>query len=294
MLLSMTGYGDARVETERLSVAAEIRTLNNRYLKVVIRAPDTFAPLEPRIERLVRESLARGSVLVTLRVRSPAATLSSTIDADVLRAYWQRWSRLVTELGCPAPSDPSVLLSLPGVVLDDAAAQADVEADWPPIEQALRQALERLRGFRLEEGRAIRADLEKQCAVVRQRLEEVASRAPMVVEAYRERLLERVRELLRGTDVAVEPADLLREVSLFAERCDINEEIARLRCHLDQFDQVLDEERPQGRKLEFLSQEMVREVNTIGAKANDATIAHAVVDMKAAIDRIRENLQNVE
>jgi len=137
-------------------------------------------------------------------------------------------------------------------------------------------------------------ELRRQCQVLREQLEKVAERATEVVTAYRDRLLQRVNELLSGTDVRAEPDDLLREVSVFAERCDIGEEVTRLRSHLDQFAAFLESDKSEGRRLDFLGQEMFREINTIGAKANDVAIAHCVVEMKAATERIREILQNVE
>jgi uncharacterized protein (TIGR00255 family) len=158
----------------------------------------------------------------------------------------------------------------------------------------LQGALEHLAGFRQQEGLAIEADLRRQCSVVVTELEAVRSLAPRVAESYRQKLLERVSKALEGMGGVISESDVIREVSLFADRCDINEEVSRMDAHLEQFQQILDAEASQGRKLEFLGQEMFRETNTIGSKANDIEITRRVVEIKLAIDRIRENLQNVE
>ena len=148
--------------------------------------------------------------------------------------------------------------------------------------------------FRTQEGATIEADLGRQCEVVGTELEAVRLRSPKVAEAYRQKLLERVGTALAGTAAKVSETDVIREVSLFADRCDINEEITRLRCHIEQFGQVMGADKSQGRKLDFLTQEMFREINTIGSKANDVQIAHHVVEMKAAAEKMREVIQNVE
>ena len=203
-------------------------------------------------------------------------------------------TNLTEELEFAAPIDPSHLLELPGVVCEDSVECADCEADWPVIHDALTRTLEKLQDFRINEGRSIQVDLRSNCKHVVEQVEVVSELAPQVVVEYRDRLLNRVREMLQDAEASVDVDNLIREVSIFADKCDINEEITRLRCHLDQFETFLTEESSLGRKLEFLSQEMFREVNTIGSKANNITIAHCVVEMKAAVERIRENLQNVE
>ena len=165
---------------------------------------------------------------------------------------------------------------------------------WPGLEASLQEALEQLASFRTQEGVTIEADLGHQCGVVGTELEAVRLRSPKVAEAYRQKLLERVGNALAGTVAKVSETDVIREVSLFADRCDINEELSRMDAHLVQFRQILDGDSSEGRKLDFLAQEMFRETNTIGSKANDVEIAHRVVEIKLAIERMRENLQNVE
>jgi uncharacterized protein (TIGR00255 family) len=294
VLLSMTGFGDARVQSERLTIAAEVRSVNNRYLKISTRCPEAYSALEGDIEKLVRQSISRGTISVTLRVERHGGNHQYLLDRDVLQQYWRQLSQIAETLHVPSLGSLANLLELPGVVLERDTGLDDPHEDWPQVQSVLEEALARLSEFRATEGQSLEADLRTNAAVIREQLDRVAALAPQVVVIFRDRVLERVRELLQASDVGVSPADLLREVSIFSERCDINEEITRLRSHLDQFDAFLREPVSLGRKLEFLSQEVFREVNTIGSKSNNVEIAHAVVDMKAAIEKMREVLQNVE
>ena len=294
MLLSMTGYGDARRQTDRLNVAVEVRAVNNRYLKVMTKCPEAYAPVELEIEKVVRESVGRGTVSVTVRVRTLGGRQQFDLDRDVLENYWRQLNHLADSIHLAVPTDLGSLLQLPGLVVEVERDPSDCQSDWPVICETLRKALGKLHEFRSAEGASMQRNLQTNARVVTDDLEKVASLTPQVVVEYRDRILQRVRELLDRTDVTVDESNLLREVSIFADRCDINEEITRMRSHLHQFESFLHQESSQGRKLEFLVQEMFREVNTIGTKANNVSIAHCVVKMKATIEKIREILQNVE
>lgn len=293
MLLSMTGFGEARVQTDRLSVAVELKAVNNRYLKVLTKCPDKYASLEPEIERVIRNSISRGTVSVVLRVDTVGGAPRNLLKEDVLKSYWQQLSAVADNLKMPRP-EMGALLALPGVVAEEDEFSTEGEADWPQIEDALRKALDRFQEFRIAEGRQMEQELRANCQVIEERLQEVAAFAPSVAREYRDKLHQRLKEMLVGTDATIGESDLIREVSIFADRCDINEEITRLRSHLEQFEVFVLQQEPTGRKLEFLGQEMFREVNTIGSKANNVAIAHSVVEMKASIEKMREILQNVE
>jgi len=183
---------------------------------------------------------------------------------------------------------------LPGVVDERSAREVRAEEDWPRIEQLLGRAMDRVSEMRRQEGEAMAKDLAANCDAIRGQLEKVELKAPTVAESYRTRLTERLNVWLRDHDITVEAADVVREVGIFADRCDISEEIVRLRSHLDQFGEILGQSESAGRKLEFITQEMFRETNTIGSKANDAEIAQHVIEVKACIERMREMIQNVE
>jgi uncharacterized protein (TIGR00255 family) len=294
VLLSMTGFGDARRSDDQLNVAVEIRTVNNRYLKISTKRPEAYAVLESDIDKVVRGVIARGTVSITIRLDRAGAESQFRLNHDVLGQYWKQLGSLADSIHVAAPNDLSSLLTLPGVVTEEGTQVGDPREDWPLIREVLTEALESLNRFRHTEGQSMAGDLRDQSNVIGAELDKIRIIAPQVVSEYRDRIHERVSELLRQTDVTVDPSNLIREVSIFSDRCDINEEITRLKSHLEQYETFLDDETSQGRKLEFLSQEMFREINTIGSKANNVAIAHAVVEMKSAVEKTREILQNVE
>lgn len=290
----MTGYGDGGQQHGDRLVTAEVRTVNNRYLKVNLRCPDAYAPLESRIEKLVRSQVARGTVSLALRAETLGQVGRYRIDRDVVSSYWQQMTALTAELKLSPPTDLLPLLTLPGAIVELGSVDVDAEAEWPIVEAVVSAALDKLQEFRIREGESMRQELVHHCGAVHEHLGVVAARAPEVVVQYRDKLRDRVSQLLKDSEVGVSDADLIREVSIFADRCDINEEISRLRSHLDQFDHCLGEAVSAGRKLDFLCQEMFREVNTIGSKSNNIEIAHAVVAMKGTVEKLRELVQNVE
>ncbi|TWT96150.1 Conserved hypothetical protein CHP00255 [Botrimarina colliarenosi] len=295
MLLSMTGFGEGRAESPTIAVVAELRSINNRHLKISYRSSDGYHGLEPEAERLVRDRVRRGTVQLNVRVDRRSRAGDYRINHEVLLAYQEQ----LTELG-GVHVQPTLdkLLTLPGVISAPDATGADPEADWPTIQKAINAALESLDEMRRREGEALAADLLAQTAAVTTELAGIEVRSPLVADAYRERLQERVGQAIEKVGVTLEPSDLVREVALFVDRSDISEEIVRLRSHLVQFEATITEAAKSkdgvGRKLEFIAQEMGREVNTIGSKANDSEISARVVEMKAALERVREQVQNVE
>ncbi|MCH8830895.1 MAG: YicC family protein [Planctomycetes bacterium] len=294
MLFSMTGFGEARRENEAVALAVEVRSVNNRYFKFNVKSPDVYAALESDMEKTVRQFVSRGTVSVTLKVSPTAACDRYSLDHEVLRRYWSQLHALAESIHVPGPPDLGGLLQLPGAICEESYGGAEPETDWPLIKDALIEALEKLQTFRRAEGSSMQDELAGQCAIIGRQLSEVETLVPEVVREYRDRLLGRVRELLEGMDVEIQAADVIREISVFSERCDVHEEITRLQCHLNQFDTFLHQQGAMGRKLDFLGQEMFREINTIGSKANNVSIAHGVVEMKAAVEKVREILQNVE
>jgi uncharacterized protein (TIGR00255 family) len=186
------------------------------------------------------------------------------------------------------------VLALPGVVDEPGQSSLRLEDDWPVIEPVLKQALDRLQTMRQGEGRAMALELLQQRDLIARQLESVRQRIPHVVTTFRDRLFERVKTLLAELDVKIDRNDLIKEVSIFSERGDIAEEVVRLASHLDQFQGIVNEPESAGRKLEFLTQEMFREANTMGSKASDVEISRHVVEIKSALEKIREMVQNVE
>ncbi len=296
MLVSMTGFGEARGQTDGIAVTVEVRTINSRHFKLSYRASEGFASLEPEIETITREMIRRGTVQLNLRVDRQASPDDYRINGRVLENYRAQLEALV---GLKKPTDADAvdlrtLLMLPGVIDERGQSNYDPKDDWPAIEPIIRAALTAMARMCAEEGAALAADLVRNGAEINQALDRIAKRAPAVVQSYQSRLTQRVQQSLDELNVTVQPADLLREISLFADRSDISEEIVRLRSHLGQFAEALKMAESSGRKLEFIAQEMGREVNTIGSKANDGEISRLVVEMKTALERIREQIQNVE
>ena len=295
MILSMTGYGEAQRTIDGVSYALELKSLNNRYFKATIKLPEHLAVFESEIEKLLRERLDRGSVTYVLRVRDNRADAAQEINIAAVKSYLGQLDKSMASLGNAAMRiDLAGILSLPGVVQPPEINEAERQRQWDIISALTEEGIKHLLGMRKTEGQAIREDLLGHCRQIREHLAVIAKQAPQVIQDYHQRLLQRTNELLAQSKLQLSLDDLRREVAVYAERCDINEEIARLTSHLDQFGKLCDSNEQAGRKLDFLTQEMLREANTIGSKANDSTIAHRIIDIKGAIDRLKEQVQNVE
>jgi uncharacterized protein (TIGR00255 family) len=294
LLLSMTGHGEAHRHADGVSVGVEVRTVNNRYLKFSFRATEGYQSLEPQVEGLVRQHIRRGTIQVGLVVDRLPRPDDYRLSEVVLKGYLTQLERIV---GKPVQGDSvplASLLALPGVVREPTAELEQIEAQWPMIETVLSEALSNLAKMRADEGRSMASDLAANARAITAELAAVERRAPQVVDAFRSRLSDRLNKLLGELGVQIQPADIVREVGIFAERSDIAEEIVRLRSHLEQFDTVMATDESSGRKLEFLTQEMFRETNTIGSKGSDVEISRHVVEIKGTLEKIRELVQNVE
>jgi uncharacterized protein (TIGR00255 family) len=292
----MTGYGEASYQSEVLSLAVELRALNNRYLKVSLRAPEPYNLLESEFEKVVRRIVKRGTVQIHLRVQRQYAPQDFQVNAVALRSYVMQLRSACAnlDLGEQGLTLLTQVLALPGVVPEPGMSSLKLDEEWPVMERVLEGALGKLQAMRQEEGRAMAAELLNLRDHIAAQLTVIREKAPHVSVQFRDRLLERVRGLLAGVDVKLDRSDLIKEVSIFAERSDIAEEVVRLASHLDQFQVIVNEPESAGRKLEFLTQEMFREANTIGSKASDVEISRHVVEIKGALEKIRELIQNVE
>jgi len=287
----MTGHGQSHQQSESHVVDCEIRSVNNRYLKINFSGQDRFARFENNLQNLVREYIRRGTLYVSCKVHGLSGDVDFSINVHQLNAYRQQLEQAGYEV---PPAQVPGLLSLPGVV-DELASDEQLAGEiWPLVEKGLRQALLELVEMRSGEGRAMAAQLDKHLDQLNQSVQVVEARSPVVVKEYTTRLREKLEENLKRLEVNVKPEDIVREIGIFADRCDISEEVVRLQSHLQQFRDNLHSQQGDGRRMEFLTQEMLRESNTIGSKANDAEIAHQVVEMKTVIERIRELVQNIE
>jgi uncharacterized protein (TIGR00255 family) len=296
MIRSMTGYGDASAHINGCHYFIEVRSLNNKYFKANIRLSEEFQGLEAEFEARLRERLSRGTVTVTARCSEDSASAAYTINTQAMAAYLAALQSLPEVKQGTLKLDATSLLNLPGVLQPPANEESRVKAAREAFMKLLDHAMLTLLAMREREGRVLVADLESHHALIADRLAQVAERAPTVVSEYQARLKSRVEAAIREAQVAVEPGDLVREVAIYAERTDIAEEIKRLTAHLDQFKDMLTRPngKPLGRTLDFLAQEMLREANTIASKSPDAAIARHAVEIKGAIDRIKEQAQNIE
>ncbi len=302
MILSMTGFGEASRVQDGVTWHLEIRSLNNRYFKLNCKLPDQAAFLEAVVETRLRKALVRGTIYVNLQVRNMSAQAAYEINEVALASYIAHLRSLGSAAGdeLRMTVDLATAMLLPGVAQPRQEDQQEQIELKRTAEQMLDEAVEKLMAMRTVEGRALADDLTTHLDRMAEYLGVVARRAPHVVVEYQQRLTERVSLLLADQKIQLEADTLAREVALFADRSDINEEAARLRSHISQFrDAMSDNGRerdaaPQvGRKLDFLSQEFLREVNTMGSKSNDADISRACVELKSVIDRIKEQVQNV-
>ena len=289
MLLSMTGHGEGLQQNDLAQVNVEVRAVNNRFLKLNVFS-DLSAKRQTELETMVKSHLNRGSVSVRVRCHIEKSPQDYRLNKELISSYWLQLSEVADG---SQPINLESILQLPGVV-DDSSSGDDVEELWPLIKQAATDALLQLNEMRHQEGDAMKQDMLANCQKIVGELASVEKLAPRVVEAYGKKMTDRINGMLEKFNVSITPADIVREVGVFAERCDISEEVVRLQNHLGQFNSVVDEPQSNGKKLEFLVQEMLRETNTIGSKANDSDIARHVVEMKTAIERIREMVQNVE
>ena len=272
--------------------SVEVRSLNHKFCEVKARLPRELSALESVLVKQVKDRLARGAVDVFIkRQTATAAGTVPVVDVSLAREYARALREVGEALGEMAEVSWSMVASQPGVVRLEERGM-NVESALQAVPAALEQALGALEQMRQVEGEAIRADLETRLGLIERWSREVAELAPRSVEEYRQRLADRVKELARG--IALDEQRLAQEVALFAERSDIAEEMTRLASHLEQFRQLMAAGEPSGRRMDFLVQEMHREVNTTGSKSQHAEISTRVVSMKAEVERIREQVQNVE
>ncbi|MGB8226871.1 MAG: YicC/YloC family endoribonuclease [Sedimentisphaerales bacterium] len=295
MLNSMTGFARVCREINGINYAVEIRTVNNRYFKPSIRLPESTAFLEQDIEKFLRQQIYRGTVNYFLRYKNISGEPMYEIDAAALKNYVAKLNSISQpDGGTECRINLADLLLLPGVVRSQEPENEQAQQLRKAVLEVTNQALEQLKAMRRQEGQALADDLVQQCSQIKNLLEDIKTRKHIVVNEYRDRLASRVKELLGSVRLELDSATLAREVALFADRSDIGEEVIRLGSHIEQFIASCQTGEYAGRKLDFISQEMLRETNTIASKASDAKICLDVVQIKSCIERIKEQVQNVE
>jgi uncharacterized protein (TIGR00255 family) len=288
----MTGFGAGDLTTVAGRYVVEARSLNHRFLEVAVRLPRDLAALEERIRALVQAKILRGRVeIAIIRDNYGKRVRTAKVDVDLAKAFTNALNDLKQTLGLPGTPDLSMLVGLPDLIKIEEPKE-DLEEIWPSIAAGLGQALSRLVTMREDEGGRLARDLEERMTHLEQRVAEVERRAPTVIKEYAARLSRRIGELMGA--IPVDEGRVAAEVAIFADRSDISEEVTRSRSHLAQMRQTLVADGAVGRTMEFIVQELGREANTMGSKANDLEIARAVIAIKGELESLREQIQNVE
>lgn len=299
MLKSMTGYGLAEYDSENFSVKVEMKSVNNRYSEVNVRLPRFLYPLEDRIRKEILQSVNRGKVDVFITADYQAGENAKlVVDKNLAAAYHKALGDIGEVLNCDESTlnkaQELLFLARTQDVINVREGLFDVEEVWPVIKETVDKATAALVAMRITEGENIKGDFLYRADLLEEKLTAIEERSPKVVAEYQVKLEQRLTELLDKENIKVEPERILQEVAIFADRTAITEETVRLRSHIKQFRQILNSGESVGRKLDFLLQEFNREANTIGSKANDYELAQIVVELKAEIEKIREQVQNIE
>jgi len=294
MINSMTGFGSASLNGPECAVSVEVRSVNNRYLSLKARLPGLLSSLESKVDEIVRQNVARGTVDLFVRLDMKNSDVVWRINEKLLDDYTRTARRLAAKRGVRSEEPaPEALMALPGVI------ESSEKKAVPPkiariVAETVEKAVTRLARARAAEGRRLAAAIGKRRRLLEGVIEKITRLAPVARAGSVERVRKRVEDLLEGQKLKAEDPTLQREIAFLAERSDITEELDRLQSHLKQFDATLKAGGGVGRALDFLIQEMGREINTVGAKASDAQISQHVVEAKAELEKIREQVQNIE
>jgi len=288
----MTGFGSASLRDRRMDIDVEVRSVNHRFLTIKLSVPDALSRHESEIEQTVRGRLGRGSVTVSVSVKSPRGAEPTLPDLKTFKAYAKQLRGVQKALGLKGDLEIVDLLAIPAL-WSNGSAEPDEDL-WPKVKKLLPKALDQLVEAREREGGKIATAFESHLTGIEGRLGKVASRVPMVVDSYQKRLDDRIQQLLTQRGLEAAKLDIVKEVAIHADRCDTSEEIQRLRAHIGEFRKITAQKGQLGRRLDFLTQEMGRETNTIASKANDGEIAACAVEMKAELEKIKEQVENVE
>jgi len=292
---SMTGFGVASSTSAGVEITVEVRALNHRYLRINVHLPEVLTRYEPQVLEMIKARVQRGTVDLSVRLELPAAT-GVFFNLDKARIFWQELEKLRKEFGIKDGISLEALLSLPGVVAN-AEAAIKPEKIWLQVKELVEEALEAMLEMRQREGGSLKGDLKKGLSKISSLLEEARACLPQALKSYEMRLRERLDGLLSEMterEMKFSDEEVLREIALLAEKGDVSEELARLESHIEQFSLLLDEDCPIGRRLEFLAQEMHREAQTSTAKAFSLELLQPLLTIKAEVDKVKEQLMNVE
>ncbi len=292
MLKSMTAYASMEQTDNAISASVEIRSYNSRHLDMVLRLPPSYASFEEKIKKRVAATFMRGRVEVRIKIKDfSEAACAFEVDLPKAKAYLSAIRQLEKDLSLKSDSPMSYLLGLPSLMAP--AECHDVQAQWPVVETCLQQTLGSVEQMRLAEGEYLGRDFVERLEFIEERLDQIAGATQGLLPLYRDKLRARIEALTKGL-VELDPARIAQEAAMLADRSDISEEIVRARSHVQQFRDIMQADEPAGRKLNFLLQEFNREFNTMGSKMGQADAAHTIVEIKAEVEKLREQVQNIE
>jgi uncharacterized protein (TIGR00255 family) len=292
----MTGFGEASAHAGGAHYFVEVRSLNSKYFKAVIRLPEEFQLLEAELETQLRHRLQRGSIFMTANYSDVTGEFAYQVNDKAISHYIEQLKKVPQVAAGTVQIDMGALLTLPGVLQPPADEEQRIAHARQALHELVEKACDKVIAMREREGAYVMSDLKAHREVIADRLRHISGRSPQVINDFEKKLKTRIAQMVKEAGLNVEPVDIIREIAIAAERSDISEEIARLSGHLDQFEQLTSgqDSKPVGRTLDFLTQEMLREANTIASKCGDAEISRWTVEIKGAIDRIKEQVQNVE
>jgi uncharacterized protein (TIGR00255 family) len=290
----MTGYGRAELETEEYNIIAEIKSVNHKYKKIYLHTSDKLSILEPKINEILKKGIGRGRVNYSLEIKSKVEQeVKVEVKENIVKEYIDSIKKLQNKFALAGELNVDLLLQFPEVLRVE-EIEENVEKLWPSIKHATEKALDKLTEMRRKEGEQLFSDFIHRLDKIEEIINGVEIRIPDMVAEYKSKLKDRIDELLADSEIAEDR--LVSEVAIIADKSDVTEEIVRVKSHLEQFKETLnlETEKSVGRKLDFIAQEMHREINTIGSKVNDSEVSNYIIDLKSEVDKIREQVQNIE
>ena len=290
---SMTGFGSASHRDRKLDLEVEVRSVNHRFFTLKQSLPEALSRREADVDRMARDRVGRGSMSMTVSAKRARSTAPTLPDLRRLKETFHGLRKARRALGMKGDVEFADLLAIPGLWSNDRSSEPKADL-WPKARKLVATALDALVATRAREGKTIQKDLKGRLDAIDARIRRIRARAPRVIEGYQKRLDDRIKAVLAKKGLEVAQPDLAREVALYSDRCDVSEELQRLGAHVVEFRNILRLKGPIGRRLDFLTQEMMRETNTIASKGNDAAISACAVEVKAEIEKIKEQVENVE
>ena len=288
----MTAFGSAESIKDGLDFIVEIRSGNYRYREIVLRLPQSLQPFEEKVRSVISSKVRRGRIEVSIQIKDNGnKDLKLELNRPLVKAYIQVFKELNDELECKQPIDPSFFSQLKDIIITKQES-INLEDVWPDLEDVINEALRSMEFMRINEGRALEKDFLERLNTITRYIDEIRSRTTTIVESYRDKLRQKINKLIKPIEINEDR--LIQEIALMADKSDITEELIRVESHLEQFRNFINQDDVIGRKLDFLLQEINREVNTMGSKAADSLVSQLAVEIKAELEKLREQIQNVE